>query len=97
MKIYESKLGDDDPNVAKTKNNLASCYMKQGKLKEAEGLYKQVCTVISDYWRFFEPMDIDSKNAIRVRSFMSMNLACNGNIFGFSSSKSSTYCNLIRF
>ena len=47
LKIYESKLGDDDPNVAKTKNNLASCYMKQGKLKEAEGLYKQVCTVIS--------------------------------------------------
>ena len=42
LKIYESKLGDDDPNVAKTKNNLASCYMKQGKLKEAEGLYKQV-------------------------------------------------------
>jgi len=42
LKIYESKLGDDDPNVAKTKNNLASCYMKQGKLKEAETLYKQV-------------------------------------------------------
>ena len=42
LKIYETKLGDDDPNVAKTKNNLASCYMKQGKLKEAEGLYKQV-------------------------------------------------------
>ena len=47
LKIYESKLGDDDPNVAKTKNNLASCYMKQGKLKEAEGLYKQV--YLNDY------------------------------------------------
>ena len=27
--IYESKLGQDDPNVAKTKNNLASAYLKQ--------------------------------------------------------------------
>ncbi len=42
LKIYEEKLGDDDPNVAKTKNNLASAYLKQGKLKEAEALYKQV-------------------------------------------------------
>jgi len=37
-------LGPDDPNVAKTKNNLASCYLKQGKYKEAEILYKQVLT-----------------------------------------------------
>ena len=42
--IYESKLGQDDPNVAKTKNNLASAYLKQGKYKEAEILYKQVLT-----------------------------------------------------
>lgn len=44
LDIYESKLGTDDPNVAKTKNNLASCYLKQGKYKEAEILYKQVLT-----------------------------------------------------
>ena len=28
--------------MAKTKNNLASAYLKQGKYKEAEILYKQV-------------------------------------------------------
>lgn len=44
LEIYEKKLGPDDPNVAKTKNNLASCYLKQGKYKEAEILYKQVLT-----------------------------------------------------
>lgn len=44
LEIYESKLGPDDPNVAKTKNNLASAYLKQGKYKEAENLYKQVLT-----------------------------------------------------
>ena len=42
LEIYESKLGQDDPNVAKTKNNLASAYLKQGKYSEAELLYKQV-------------------------------------------------------
>lgn len=44
LEIYETKLGQDDPNVAKTKNNLASAYVKQGKYKEAEILYKQVLT-----------------------------------------------------
>ena len=59
LEIYEAKLGQDDPNVAKTKNNLASAYLKQvgffrfwiyveinvqGKYKEAEVLYKQVLT-----------------------------------------------------
>jgi len=44
LEIYESKLGPDDSNVAKTKNNLASCFLKQGKYKEAEILYKQVLT-----------------------------------------------------
>ena len=44
LQIYEKELGPDDPNVAKTKNNLASCYLKQGKYKEAEILYKQVLT-----------------------------------------------------
>lgn len=29
LEIYENKLGPDDPNVAKTKNNLASSYLKQ--------------------------------------------------------------------
>ena len=38
------KLGPDDPNVAKTKNNLASAYLKQGKYKAAETLYKEVLT-----------------------------------------------------
>lgn len=42
LHIYEKALGADDPNVAKTKNNLASAYLKQGKYKEAEILYKQV-------------------------------------------------------
>ena len=44
LEIYETKLGPDDPNVAKTKNNLASAYLKQGKYKAAETLYKQVLT-----------------------------------------------------
>ena len=44
LEIYEKKLGPDDPNVAKTKNNLASAYLKQGKYKAAEALYKQVLT-----------------------------------------------------
>lgn len=33
LEIYEAKLGPDDPNVAKTKNNLSSAYLKQGKYK----------------------------------------------------------------
>lgn len=44
LQIYESKLGPDDANVAKTKNNLASAYLKQGKYKEAEVLYKEILT-----------------------------------------------------
>uniref|UniRef100_A0A674A293 Kinesin light chain n=1 Tax=Salmo trutta TaxID=8032 RepID=A0A674A293_SALTR len=55
----KSKLGADDPNVAKTKNNLtdvflrswycyiywlATCYLKQGKFKDAESLYKEILT-----------------------------------------------------
>ncbi|KAI4808494.1 hypothetical protein KUCAC02_000551 [Chaenocephalus aceratus] len=44
LEIYESKLGADDPNVAKTKNNLATCYLKQGKFKDAEALYKEILT-----------------------------------------------------
>lgn len=44
LEIYELKLGPDDPNVGKTKNNLASCYLKQGKYKEAEILYKEILT-----------------------------------------------------
>lgn len=33
LEIYEAKLGPDDPNVAKTKNNLSSAFLKQGKYK----------------------------------------------------------------
>jgi len=33
LEIYETKLGPDDPNVAKTKSNLSSAYLKQGKYK----------------------------------------------------------------
>ena len=51
LEIYESKLGQDDPNVAKTKNNLASAYLKQGKYKEAEILYKQVR---NSFWEQFD-------------------------------------------
>ncbi len=40
--IYTTSLGPDDPNVAKTKNNLASAYLKQQKYKEAEQLYADV-------------------------------------------------------
>uniref|UniRef100_A0A8D2ITT7 Kinesin light chain n=1 Tax=Varanus komodoensis TaxID=61221 RepID=A0A8D2ITT7_VARKO len=39
-----SCLGPDDPNVAKTKNNLASCYLRQGKCKDPEALYKDILT-----------------------------------------------------
>ena len=44
LDIYVSKLGPDDPNVAKTKNNLASLFLKQAKYKDAEVLYKEVLT-----------------------------------------------------
>ena len=66
MEIYQTELGPDDPNVAKTMSNLvcrsilklnylffalsflcwcslqASCYLKQGKYKAAESIYKRV-------------------------------------------------------
>ncbi len=44
IEIYTKTLGIDDPNVAKTKNNLASAYLKQQKYKEAEQIYKDVLT-----------------------------------------------------
>ncbi|XP_026677097.1 kinesin light chain-like [Diaphorina citri] len=59
LEIYELKLGPDDSNVAKTKNNLASCYLKQGKYKEAEILYKQVLTRAHE--REFGACDGDNK------------------------------------
>lgn len=59
LEIYEIKLGPDDPNVAKTKNNLASCFLKQGKYKEAEVLYKQVLTRAHE--REFGTIDGDNK------------------------------------
>ena len=48
LEIYESVLGPDDPNVAKTKNNLASAYLKQSKYKEAESLYKEILTLVHE-------------------------------------------------
>ena len=68
LEIYQTELGPDDPNVAKTMSNLvcrstsklnhlfftltfpflcwcslqASCYLKQGKYKAAESIYKRV-------------------------------------------------------
>lgn len=59
LEIYESKLGPDDSNVAKTKNNLASAYLKQGKYKEAEVLYKQVLTRAHE--KEFGAIDGDNK------------------------------------
>ncbi|VDN40057.1 unnamed protein product, partial [Dibothriocephalus latus] len=44
LEIYISALGINDPNVLKTKNNLASAYLKQAKYEEAEALYKEVLT-----------------------------------------------------
>lgn len=44
LDIYEKNLGPDDANISKTRNNIASCYLKQGKYKEAEILYKQILT-----------------------------------------------------
>jgi len=59
LEIYESKLGPDDSNVAKTKNNLASAYLKQAKYKEAEILYKQVLTRAHE--KEFGAIDGDNK------------------------------------
>ena len=65
LAIYENKLGQDDPNVAKTKNNLASAYLKQGKYKEAEILYKQVLTRAHE--REFGSIDEQNKPIWQVR------------------------------
>jgi len=59
LEIYESKLGPDDSNVAKTKNNLASAYLKQAKYREAEVLYKQVLTRAHE--KEFGAIDGDNK------------------------------------
>lgn len=61
LEIYEKKLGPDDPNVAKTKNNLASAYLKQGKYKAAETLYKQVLTRAHEREYGVSPDDKDNK------------------------------------
>ncbi|VDL21849.1 unnamed protein product [Hymenolepis diminuta] len=44
LAIYISCLGANDPNVTKTKTNLASAYLKQAKYVEAEALYKDILT-----------------------------------------------------
>ncbi|NWY52910.1 KLC1 protein, partial [Chionis minor] len=59
LEIYQTKLGPDDPNVAKTKNNLASCYLKQGKFKQAETLYKEILTRAHE--REFGSVDDENK------------------------------------
>jgi kinesin light chain len=46
--IYIKILGPNDLNVIKTKNNLASIYLKQQKYKEAEQLYKDVLTQVHE-------------------------------------------------
>jgi tetratricopeptide (TPR) repeat protein len=40
--IYTQHYGVNDPNVAKTKNNLASAYLREGKYKLAAELYQEV-------------------------------------------------------
>ena len=40
--IYTKHHGANDPNVAKTKNNLASAYLREGKYKLAAQLYQEV-------------------------------------------------------
>ena len=40
--IYVKHYGKNDPNVAKTKNNLASAYLREGKYKMAAQLYQEV-------------------------------------------------------
>lgn len=42
--MYSSKLKPFNVRIAKTKNNLASCYVAQEKFKEAEILYKEILT-----------------------------------------------------
>ena len=39
--MYKRLLGEQHPDVANSLNNLASLYVSQGRLKEAEPLYKQ--------------------------------------------------------
>lgn len=40
--IYAKHYGPHDPNVIKTRNNLASAYLREGKYKLASQLYQQV-------------------------------------------------------
>ena len=42
IEIYTKHFGKNDPNVAKTKNNLASAYLREGKYKLAAQLYQEV-------------------------------------------------------
>lgn len=58
--VILQRLGPDDPNVAKTLNNLASSYLKQGKYKKAEQLYKEVLQQ-AHYKEFGVPEDGETK------------------------------------
>ena len=40
--IYTKHYGKTDPNVFKTKNNLASAYLREGKYKLAVRLYEEI-------------------------------------------------------
>jgi kinesin light chain len=55
LSIYQQRLGPDDPNVIRTLNNLASCYLRQNKYKKAELLYKQV--LMQAHEREFGPLE----------------------------------------
>jgi kinesin light chain len=46
LEIYQTELGPDDPNIAKTMNHLANCYLKQGKYRAAEATYKKVLDTV---------------------------------------------------
>lgn len=58
-KIYESKLGQDDPNVAKTKNNLACPTSSRAQYQEAEVLSQAGAKPCPRKWEFGA---IDEKN-----------------------------------
>ncbi len=71
LEIYESKLGQDDPNVAKTKNNLASAYLKQ-----VTTLSKFKTLQCSGFTAF--PWDLERNQVIKKLRKLSTNSLKNG-------------------
>jgi tetratricopeptide (TPR) repeat protein len=45
LKIYETVLGENHPEVATTLNNLANLLMNQGKYDEAKPLYERALKI----------------------------------------------------